>query len=390
MGRLRWLLGVFLVFWMVGVPAVGASAQDASPETVDETAGTEAVVTQPPGTELPDPDPGLKTPDETDPAATATIATATVVASVAASPSSAPNGDGVTAAAAPVLTVNGSSDPAVLVPIGGIVYIAWSDLDLVRYFHGSTCTGNSWYWNGSPTVMSTSEWQAFFYDDVVSIRGFDRLPQGGETPVTTCRSIVIDASATATPPGLQLKVNGTSDSPQEVAGWTSVTVTMSGLPPNAIVYLSHSTDGCWLDGATSGGLYGYETGPEGTVSVPFLFYAGVVYFQGTLVIFADGASPYTYTNCVQVIWDQPVEGGQPTATAVVSTIGPTVPDDGPPTESDTVIPTATEMAADAGMVSHLPNTGAGTRDSSGGHWFLFTASVMVASGLAIGWRRRHR
>ncbi|MGN6033204.1 MAG: hypothetical protein ACTHQE_16245, partial [Thermomicrobiales bacterium] len=117
MRQWRWVLGLVLVVGMVVSPLLTVWAQEASPEAVDEPVVTEPDVTEPVETAEPA---GTEAPVDT------VVPESTATSPAPDAPTDAPVFSG---AAAPVLTVGGSTDSPVSVPFGGQTTVAVSGLD---------------------------------------------------------------------------------------------------------------------------------------------------------------------------------------------------------------------------------------------------------------------
>lgn len=119
MRRFRWFLGLMMIFGMVASPLLTVWAEDGTPVVVDEPVSTEPDATEPVATEP------IETVVPTDEPTEAPESTVTNEP-VTVEPSDAPVFSG---AAAPVLTVGGSTSSPALVPFGGQTTVAISGLD---------------------------------------------------------------------------------------------------------------------------------------------------------------------------------------------------------------------------------------------------------------------
>ncbi|MGC4106594.1 MAG: hypothetical protein QM753_09645 [Thermomicrobiales bacterium] len=174
-----WASCLMLLVGMLSAP-LATIAQDtndqASPEVVTEPISTEVTETEAP----------------VDPDATAE----------AAGPrDQTTNPEEPTAPPAPVLLINGVTDPAISMPYDGNITMSWSAIPLIAYWPLGECPGNPSGFDVGPSgsyTQSAANWVYWAGGQVFSMRGYSGDPTAGGQPLTTCRTITIAEAPTAT------------------------------------------------------------------------------------------------------------------------------------------------------------------------------------------------
>lgn len=250
------------------------------------------------------------------------------------------------AIAEPVLLVNNLPDTLVQVNLGSTLFIHLEGLPKLVWFHGGGCaTGSFWYDAAigiSDIAYNTSAFDpAAFIDGQISIQGYSASISAGGQPVTTCRTIEVlglptatatetaEATVTATQQVVApvMTVDGSTDSPANVAAGAMVTMLTSGLTPGGTVSYGYSQTACpssvsspALQGpytVPDSGTHQFGAGGEGIAGVSW-------YFQAV----QDGV----WSNCIQIVW----------AAAATATVEPS--------------PTATTTAVPLLLINDLTNT----------------------------------
>ncbi|MGN6032655.1 MAG: hypothetical protein ACTHQE_13445, partial [Thermomicrobiales bacterium] len=257
-----------------------------------------------------------------------------------------------TPAGEPTLTLNGSTDTSVTWPIDGPGNIEYTDIPFLAFYQRGDCAGSvdgNWTF-GSHSFISTALWwhNNWAEGTTFSVQGFDRDPGSGGVTITTCRTVTIDLSPTATSEPPTATSTSTATSTPEVPTATPTSTATATTTPGPYLTINGSADPevhvlvsdtltivwddipalrLFLTGGCAGGYVGYwEEGvhpnpniqPASNWTSPGMTYS----FQGYSSTSELDAQPITTCRTL-VIDTEPTPTFTATATATATAVQPT-------------------------------------------------------------------